>query len=109
MKVFRVVLCAIAALSSAELLLVIIQFARDLSSQRATGLTAVMGQFVESFFSPIFWLLAILFFFSFRAASRLNSKSLRILFFWTPTVVATLLTISLATFFTFLLIHYRAG
>jgi hypothetical protein len=99
MKVFRVVLCAIAALSSAELLLVIIQFARDLSRQQATGLTAVMGQFVESFFSPIFWLLAILFFF----------KSLRILFFWTPTVVATLLTISLATFFTFLLIHYRAG
>jgi hypothetical protein len=108
MKVFRVVLCAVAAFSSGELLFAVVEFARDLSPHHATGLTAVLGQFLESFFSPIFWLLAILFFFLFRAASRLNRKQLRLLFFWIPTVGATLLSISLASFFTVLWLHLRA-
>jgi hypothetical protein len=109
MKVLRVVLCAFAAICSGELLLAVVRFARDLSPARATGLTVVFGQFLESFFSPIFWLLAILLFSLFLAASRIKSKSLRMLFFWTPTVGASLVGIAMVTLFAFLWVHFRAG
>jgi hypothetical protein len=50
---------------------------RNLNPSKATGLAAVAGGLLESLFSPLFWILAVLFFALFFAASRLESKPLR--------------------------------
>jgi hypothetical protein len=82
---------------------------RDLSQQKATGLGAVAGGFSASILSSLFWILAVLFFALFFAASRLSSKPLRIISFWTPVSV-----ISAVGFGTFALlihawVHFRRG
>jgi hypothetical protein len=51
------------------------------------GFIALKG--FERFVSPWFWALAIPLFVLFFAASRLRSKLLRVLLFWTPTVLTT--------------------
>src|SRR5579871_2502887 len=60
---------------------------RGINNSKATGLAAVAGGLLESLFSPLFWILAVSFFALFFAASRLNSKPLRILLFWTPVLL----------------------
>jgi hypothetical protein len=67
-----------------------------ISAEKATGLAAVAGGFAEAFFSPMFWVLAFLAAALLWAASRLNSKVLRIILFWTPTILIT--TIGFALF-----------
>ena len=55
------------------------------SNAKATGLTAFMV------FTPSIAILAIVFFALFFAASRLDSKWVRVLLFWTPvTIISTL-------------------
>src|SRR5438270_12214164 len=79
----RVLLSAVAAL-----LLAILGPPLFFSLQhpsKATGLALFRA------FSPLWAILAIVFFTLFFAASRLNSKSIRLLLFWTPvTVISTL-------------------
>jgi len=66
-----------------------------ISNTKATGLAADVVGIVESSFSPLFWLLAIVLFALFFFASRLGSKPLRVILFWIPTV--TVSTLGLAT------------
>ena len=82
---------------------------RGINNSKATGLAAVAGGFLESFFSPLFWILAVLFFALFFAASRLSSKPLRILLFWTPVTAISILGLGIFSLFTFLWLHVRRG
>jgi hypothetical protein len=56
----------------------------------------VVGGFLEAFSLFKFWILAVLFFAWFFAASLLSSKPLRILLFWTP--VTSISILGLGTF-----------
>ena len=80
-----------------------------INNSKATGLAAVIGGFLESFFSPWFWILAVLFFALFFAASRLNSRPLRILLFWTPVTAISTLGLTIFSIFVFLWLHIRRG
>jgi hypothetical protein len=95
----KIILSAVAALLLAELVPGPWSMFRGMSTEKATGLAAVAGGFIESLFSPLFWLLAIVFFGVFFAASRMGNKVGRILLFWTPTLFLS----TLAALFTALI------
>ena len=82
---------------------------RGINNSKATGLAAVVGGLLESVFSPLFWILAVLFFALFFAASRLRSKPLRVLLFWTPVTAISILGLGIFSLFTFLWLHFRRG
>lgn len=82
---------------------------RGISNSKATGLAAVAGGFLESLFSPLFWILAVSFFVLFYAASRLSSKPLRILLFWTPVTAISILGLGIFSFFAYAWTHLRRG
>ena len=56
------ILSGLAALFLAELVPGSWSIFRGMSTEKATGLAAVAGGLVESIFSPLFWILAALFF-----------------------------------------------
>lgn len=80
-----------------------------INNSKATGLAAVVGGFLESIYSPWFWIIAVLFFALFFAASRLSSKPLRILLFWTPATAISILGLSIFSLFAFLWLQVRRG
>ena len=71
-----------------------------LSGSKATGLAAVVALFVESLLSPRFWIVGILLFGLFFAASR-SRTILRVLFFWIPTVAVSALGFAFLGFLTY--------
>ena len=109
MTTLRNVLSGVAAIFVALLGPGLIFALRGMNNSKATGMAVVGGVFLESLISPLFWILAIAFFALFFAASRLRSKPLRILLFWTPVTAISILGLSLSSFFTFLWIHFRRG
>lgn len=72
---------------------------RDISREKATGLVALAGGLAESVFSPPFWLLAVLFFALFYAASRLRNNLLRVFLFWIPTLTVAVFCIAVVALF----------
>jgi len=82
---------------------------RLLGNSKAIGMFAVAGGLLESFFSPLFWILAILLFVAFVAASRLGSRPLRIVLFWIPTVTVAVLCCGFVALITYLFIHFRTS
>lgn len=62
-----------------------------LREEKATGLAAVAGGFTAALLTPQFWLSAILLLLFFWYTSQLNSKILRLLLFWIPTIFATVI------------------
>jgi len=80
---------------------------RGISAEKATGLAAVAGGFAEALFSPMFWVLAFLVAALLWAASRLSSKVLRILLFWTPTILITTIGCALFALFLYAFVHLR--
>lgn len=72
-----------------------------LSGSRATGMAALHWLLLESVFSPRFWLVGVLLFGLFFAASR-GSTALRVLFFWIPTLTISLLASSIVAMYTYL-------
>jgi hypothetical protein len=72
-----------------------------LRGSKATGLAALLALFVESLLSPKFWIVGILLFGLFFAASR-GSTIPRVLFFWIPTVVVSALGFSFLGLLTYL-------
>jgi len=109
MTILRGTLSALAAVFVGLLGPGLFWLLRDINSSKATGVAAVVGGFLESFFSPSFWILAVLFFALFFAASRLSSKPLRILLFWTPVTTISILGLSIFSLVTFLWLHVRRG
>jgi len=80
---------------------------RGISQEKATGLAAVAGGLAESALSPLFWILAALFFALFFAASRLRNKLLRVLLFWLPTLTVFVFCIAIVALITSLFIRAR--
>ena len=77
-----------------------------LKGSKATGLAAIAFYFVESIFSPKFWVVAVLLFGLFFAASR-GSTTLRVLFFWIPTLVVSALSFAFLALWTYFFIRFR--
>jgi hypothetical protein len=59
---------------------------RNISQEKATGLGAVAGRMFENLFSGWFLILFLSFLALFFVTGRLGDKTLRILFFWVPTI-----------------------
>ena len=77
MTTLRGVLSAVAAIFVA-LLAGLVSALWPINNSKATGLAAVAGGFLESLFSPLFWILAVSFFALFLAASRQGRKTLNL-------------------------------
>jgi hypothetical protein len=105
----RGVLCGVAAIFVALLGPGLLNAFRAIGQQKAAGLGAVWAEFLENLLSPQLWILAILFFCLFFAASRLGSKTLRVALFWTPTAVFSTLGFGFVVFLTYLRLHFRQG
>jgi len=80
---------------------------QGISKEKATGLAAVAGGIAESALSPLFWILAALFFALFFAASRLGNKFLRVLLFWIPTLTVSALSMAIVALVIYVVIHFR--
>jgi hypothetical protein len=100
------VLSGVAAIFVALLGPGLLQALKSISGQQATGLGAIAG-FWNPLFSPLFWILAILFFVLFLTASRLGSKVLRVVLFWIPTLFVSALGFGLVALFTYGWMHFR--
>jgi len=72
-----------------------------LKPAKATGMSALAFLLVESLLSPKFWIVAILCFALFFAASR-AATILKVLFFWIPTVAVSALGLVIVGFYTYL-------
>lgn len=75
--------------------------------QRATGINALVFMGLEKLASPLFWMLAIPLFALFFAASCLSSKALRVILFWTPTVLVSALGFGFFSLVLTLWLHSR--
>lgn len=82
---------------------------RGISSQKATGLTAVAGGLFESILSPWFWLLLVLFSVFFYFASRFQNKAVRIVFFWIPTIAVSVGVLGFWSLLMFLILQVPRG
>ena len=106
MAFLKNILCGIAAVFLAEVIPTSYSLAKGSSSEKATGLAVIAVGFVESLLSPTFWILAIPFFILFRWASRLQTRPLRVILFWVPSVVLSILAIMTLGMFTYLFVHF---
>lgn len=103
MAYLRGLLSAVAALLIAILGPPILLVLRNANTSKATGMVAFLV------FSPLSGVLAIVFFALFFAASRLNSKSLRILLFWTPVTFVSTLGFGFLALFAYAWLHSPRG
>ena len=81
----------------------------NINNHKATGMTALVAMFYGNLFSPRSWLFAGVFFALFFAASRMASKPLRILLFWTPATTASILLIGIFGLYAYLWMQMRNG
>jgi len=100
MDYFKGILSGVAAIFLAECAL---NFSQGISEPKATGLAGLVG----SIFSSLFWILAVLFFAFFFAASRFGNKLLRIFFFWIPTLLFSTLCVAVLALFTYVFVRLR--
>jgi hypothetical protein len=107
--ILRGVLNTVAAIFVALLGPGLVLAFRSINNSKATGLAAIAGGFVESLFSPWFWILAVSFFAFFFAAGRLSSEPLRILLFWVPVIAVWIFGLCIFSPLTFAWIHFRRG
>jgi hypothetical protein len=105
----RNIFSAVAAIFVAVLGPSLVLALRGINNSKATGSAAVAGGFLENLFSPLLWILAVACFTLFFAASRLSSKSLRILLFWTPVTAISILGLGIFSLFAFAWIHFGRG
>jgi hypothetical protein len=97
MNYVRYILSGLAAILVGEFVF----FWPFLKGSKATGLGAVAALFVESVFSPRFWIVGTLLFGLFVAASR-GSTVLRVLFFWIPTLFVSALGFAIFVMYAYL-------
>ena len=97
-------LTVLGAVFAAVLIPMLWTMIQQVGSQRQTGLVAGVS---ELLLSPVFWVLAVLFFFFFRRMSKVGNEALRILFFWIPTVAASFIGLLFVGGLTFLFLHFR--
>jgi hypothetical protein len=80
---------------------------RGISQEKAIGLAAFVAELVEGVFSPLFWILAVLFFALFYAASRLRNNLLRVFLFWIPTLTVSVSCIAVVALYAYMFIRFR--
>lgn len=107
MNFLRTTLTALGAIFTAALIPTLWTMVREFGTQRQTGIGAVAGGVSELLLSPVFWVLAILFFFFFLRMSKVGNEAIRILFFWIPTVAASCIGLLIVGGFTYLFLHFR--
>jgi hypothetical protein len=71
--------------------------------KQATGVDV----FAAPVFSPVSWILVVLFFVLFFAASRIGNKLLKTFLFWIPTVLLSSLGVAIFALFTYIFIFIR--
>ena len=101
------ILCGVAAVFVAEFVPAVYWFVRDANSQKATGFAVLPFAFIESLLSPLFWVLAISFFFFFRWASRNGNAVVRVILFWVPGVTSSIFSAGFLATVGYLYWHYR--
>jgi len=97
------ILSGLAAIFIAEFVF----FWPTLRATKATGLAAVVGLLVGSILSPRFWIIGLLLFGLFFAASRLGNKVLRVFLFWIPTLTVSCFTIAVVALIAYVLVRFR--
>ena len=107
MAYLRLTLSTLAAVIVALLGPTVVRAFQTVDSSRATGLAAVAGGALESFFTPLFWILAISLFALFFWASRLSSGPLRTLLFWIPVTTISALGCCIFAFFGYAMLYIR--
>lgn len=107
MKYLRLALCIIGAVFVAALLPSFFFALKTGISEKATGVGVVAGSLSEIILSPLFWIIAALFFSLFRWASRSGQPLVRVLLFWVPSVTTSVLGIAFLTLFTYTYLHFR--
>jgi hypothetical protein len=78
---------------------------RYISQEKATGLAAVAGGLVENLFSGLFLILFLTFLAIFFLTNRLKDKTLRILFFWVPTITVCVFAFGMWVLFAYAVRH----
>lgn len=107
MNSLRTTLTVLGAVFAAALIPTLWAMIQQLGSQRQTGVGAVAGGVSGLLLSPVFWVLAPLFFFFFLRMSKVRNEADRILFFWIPTVAATSIGLLFVAGLTYLFLHSR--
>jgi hypothetical protein len=107
MSYFKIILSVLAAMSLALFGPGIWLTLREFGSSKTVGLGAVAGGLTEALYSPLFWVVLILFFALFFGASRLGNKALRVLLFWIPTVFTSALGLLIGALFVYAITRYR--
>jgi len=105
MAYVKAILSGIAAIIVTELLT--IWWVLRPSQAQATGIDLIIAIVRGSVLWPLSWILAISSFAIFFAASRLDSKALRVVFFWIPTVTASCIGLTVASSIAYLIIRFR--
>jgi hypothetical protein len=108
MAYLRGILSGLAAIFVALLGPGLIVALSQISREKATGLAVFGGDaLLESVSSPLFWVIAGVFFALFFTASRLKSEQLRILLFWIPTTGISVFGIGFFVLDTYFWIHFH--
>ena len=102
----KAILSGLTAIIATELL-TIWWTLRPWSSARATGIDLIFAIVKASLVQVLPWIVASLLFTTFLAASRLGSKSFRVVFFWIPTVTISGLGITLVSSIAYLTTKFR--
>ena len=76
-------------------------------SQKATGIELIFAVLRASLVHAQPWILAIFLFATFFAASRLDSKTLRIVLFWIPTLTISCIGITLVSSVAYLMTQFK--
>jgi hypothetical protein len=107
MDYFKGILSGLAAIFIAECVPGSWSVFRGISGTKAIGLAAVAGGLAESAFSPPFWILAVLLFALFYAASRLRNNLLRVFLFWIPTLTVSVFCIAIVALYAYMFMRFR--
>jgi len=109
MTYVKLLLGGLSALFLSGFVLMVITAFREMSQSnaRAIGLAAVVGLSIESVRSPVFWLLAILFFSMFFATGRLSSTVFRVVLFWFPAIGISIFGLVLLGWFAMVMSQIR--
>jgi hypothetical protein len=78
---------------------------RYISQEKATGLAAVAGGLVENLLSGLFLILFLSFLAIFFLTGRLERRTLRILFFWVPTITVCVFAAGTWALYAYIVTH----
>jgi hypothetical protein len=108
MAYLRVALSGVAAMLVA-LLVPLWPLIFQIGGAKTVGFGAITATILGSIVSPWCWLIAFVCFALFFAASRLGSKALRVLLFWTPTLAISTLGFGICALLTSVWMLLRKG